>query len=95
MHPLAQLLMLPDARYVFSGPSGPTLTSLERCSADYFVSVSETDEEISLILPKEFVADLPAGPLKVDPQTVWRAVEVLEGSLGFCTPIPPLLYPVM
>lgn len=49
------------------------------------MNFSETDEEISMILPKDLVTNLPPGPLKVDAHTVWRAVEVLEGSLGFCT----------
>lgn len=49
------------------------------------MNFSETDEEISMILPKDLVTNLPSGPLKVDVHTVWRAVEVLEGSLGFCT----------
>lgn len=86
MHSIVKMLLLPEPEYASAcadRPDGET-------STDYFISFSETDEEISMILPKDIAASLPAGPLKLDANTVWRAVEVLEGSLGFSAPSAPL-----
>ena len=81
MHQLVQLTLLAQYNNSFYKPASILIIYCRQ--QDQFISLNETDNEISMVLDEAAVKLFDQNAIQVDLTNSWIAVQVIEGSLGF------------